>query len=209
MIIENINQDTPEWHDFRSKGIGSSDIGVIMGLNKYKTIKKLWQEKTGLVAESFEENEYTKYGKHKEKYALAEYEWQYGVSGFRPCLFIHDKYSFVRSSYDAFHIPNKYGLEIKSPYFPKNIKHAADGKIDRKYYAQLQWLMLGSGSKMIKYVVYDGSTKLWVKDVYEDVKYQRRMLRYAAWFWNLVEKKIDPKRSKPRFIAIDNKDVTE
>lgn len=41
---EEINR---QWHEQRDKGIGGSDISVIMGANKYKTIGDLWREKTG------------------------------------------------------------------------------------------------------------------------------------------------------------------
>lgn len=205
--IESIEQDSDEWHQFRSEGIGSSDIGSVMGLNTYKSLRKLWQEKTGQIDNEYEQNEYTQYGKHKEKYAVTEYEWQYGVSGFKPCLFIHPKYSFIRASFDAYHAELKYGLEIKSPYNPKNREVAASGGIDKKYYAQLQWLMLASQTQMIKYVVFDGSHQLWVKDVFRDEKYQRKMIRYGQWFWDCIRTKTDPKKRKPKFTEITNKDV--
>ena len=45
---------TPEeiskaWHEHRDKGVGGSDVGVIMGVNHWKTIEQLWTEKTGRV----------------------------------------------------------------------------------------------------------------------------------------------------------------
>lgn len=36
-----------QWHDQRDKGIGGSDVSVIMGANRYKMIGELWREKTG------------------------------------------------------------------------------------------------------------------------------------------------------------------
>lgn len=54
--MENVTEihfrGTPEeisqqWHDQRSKGIGGSDVSVIMGANRWKTIGELWEEKTG------------------------------------------------------------------------------------------------------------------------------------------------------------------
>lgn len=36
-----------QWHAQRDKGIGGSDVGVIMGFNHWKTISQLWKEKTG------------------------------------------------------------------------------------------------------------------------------------------------------------------
>lgn len=210
MIIKasEIPQQSDAWHKFRAEGIGSSDIGSVMGLNKYKSLRKLWLEKTGLEPDMFEDNEATIYGKHMEPYAVSEYEWETGVSGFAPCLFIHPKHSFIRASADAYHFNHKYALEIKSPYNPKNIEHATNGMIDRKYYSQLQWLMIASDTRFIKYCVYSG-TKLWIKHVPEDVEYQRRMFRYARWFWHMVETKQDPKRRKLKHLQINNKEVTE
>lgn len=195
ILQSEIAQQSDEWMKFRSEGIGSSDIGVLMGVNKYKSMRKLWLEKTGLQEPVFEESEAVKYGKHLEPYAVREYEWESGVTGFQPCLFIHPKYSFIRASLDAYHFDLKYALEIKCPYNPKNIEHATRGEVDPKYWPQLQWIMLASQTSFIKYCVYSG-TKLWVIHVSEDKKYQRKMIRYVRWFWHQVQTKTDPKRRK-------------
>ena len=36
-----------QWHEQRDKGIGGSDVSVIMGANRWKTVGDLWREKTG------------------------------------------------------------------------------------------------------------------------------------------------------------------
>ena len=43
---------TPEeiskaWHEQRDKGVGGSDVGVIIGVNRWKSVDQLWAEKTG------------------------------------------------------------------------------------------------------------------------------------------------------------------
>lgn len=45
---------TPEeiskaWHEQRDKGVGGSDVGVIIGVNHWKSIEQLWAEKTGRI----------------------------------------------------------------------------------------------------------------------------------------------------------------
>ena len=37
-----------EWLDFRSKGIGGSDVAAIMGISKYRSPVEVWMEKRGL-----------------------------------------------------------------------------------------------------------------------------------------------------------------
>lgn len=36
-----------QWHEQRDKGIGGSDVSIIMGANHWKTVGELWREKTG------------------------------------------------------------------------------------------------------------------------------------------------------------------
>ena len=36
-----------QWHEQRDKGIGGSDVSVIMGANRWRSIGDLWREKTG------------------------------------------------------------------------------------------------------------------------------------------------------------------
>ncbi len=47
-----LKADAPrdEWLRVRNTGIGGSDAGVILGLNKWKSPITLWAEKTGQVA---------------------------------------------------------------------------------------------------------------------------------------------------------------
>jgi putative phage-type endonuclease len=39
----------PDWLKARQRGIGGSDAGAVLGVNKYKTNVELWEEKTGHV----------------------------------------------------------------------------------------------------------------------------------------------------------------
>ena len=46
--VNHVIADTAQqWHEIRSKGLGGSDIGALLGLNPYKGPYQLWLEKTG------------------------------------------------------------------------------------------------------------------------------------------------------------------
>ena len=49
--IEQLHQNTPEWHRWRQLGIGASDAPVIMGDGAFKTPRMLWSIKTGRMQE--------------------------------------------------------------------------------------------------------------------------------------------------------------
>ncbi len=66
---------TPEWYDFRKNGIGGSEIGTILGLNKYDTAARLYHEKVGTYVPEDMDNRLMFWGReHEEK--IAEI-WQY------------------------------------------------------------------------------------------------------------------------------------
>lgn len=58
-----------DWLKARSYGIGASDAGTILGVNKWKTNYELWLEKTGQKeAEDIGEKPYVKYGHDAEPF---------------------------------------------------------------------------------------------------------------------------------------------
>nr|DAP84315.1 MAG TPA: Exonuclease [Caudoviricetes sp.] len=61
------------WQYRRMESIGGSDIGTIMGVNKYSTPHQLWLEKTGRV-EPWQGNDATHWGQMLEPVIASEYE---------------------------------------------------------------------------------------------------------------------------------------
>lgn len=55
-----------EWLEFRKNGIGGSDAGTIIGVNKYNSAYALWAERVGLVEREFTGNDATDWGNELE-----------------------------------------------------------------------------------------------------------------------------------------------
>lgn len=67
---------TPEWHEQRASGIGSSDIGVILGLSGWKSALTLHYEKRGLIDPapvSPEQQELFDYGHYMEPFIAEKF----------------------------------------------------------------------------------------------------------------------------------------
>ena len=72
--VEFLSYNTEEeWHALRKDGIGGSDTGAIMGLNKYTSPLKLYRIKKGIYAEDMEDNVYIKKGKDLESVIFEKY----------------------------------------------------------------------------------------------------------------------------------------
>ena len=54
--------DRRTWLELRRKGIGGSDVSIIAGINKFRSIYQLWLEKTGQMELEEADSEYAHFG---------------------------------------------------------------------------------------------------------------------------------------------------
>jgi len=95
-----LEQGTKEWLENRLNGIGSSDAPIVMGKSLYKTKLKLWDEKFNKIIDN-EGNQFIFEKGHRiEAWARPGLEFQTGLS-WRPALFEHPNFSFIRASLDG------------------------------------------------------------------------------------------------------------
>ena len=51
MKVINLPQRSPEWLRWRTGGMSASEASVLLGISPYKTLWRLWAEKTGRAKE--------------------------------------------------------------------------------------------------------------------------------------------------------------
>jgi len=73
--VYNIPHHSDEWYEFRKNGVGGSEIGTVLGINKYDTAVRLFHEKIGSIEPRKEDNEKMFWGRELES-QIAE-KWQY------------------------------------------------------------------------------------------------------------------------------------
>ena len=73
--IHMIPHHTDEWYEFRMNGIGGSEMGTVLGINKYDTAIRLFHEKIGSVEPWREDNERMFWGRTNEENIARV--WQY------------------------------------------------------------------------------------------------------------------------------------
>lgn len=159
------NED--DWHTLREKRIGGSDIGAILGVNKYKSIIDVYIDKTEGIP--FEGNESTYWGHIHESTIMKEF-------GKRHKEFI--VYQAPYSVIDDFLIANldgvlkdkengEYGvLEIKTTN-AFNYKDWDGDIVPQYYYAQVQHYLMLTGYKFAYIAVLIGGNH------YKDFKIER------------------------------------
>lgn len=75
ILIETKNLSKEEWLRVRKRGLGGSDISVLLGINPWRSELELWLDKTNQTNEPVVENEAMYFGKvitEKEYYTAFE-----------------------------------------------------------------------------------------------------------------------------------------
>ena len=154
-----------EWHELRKEGIGGSDIGAILGLNKHSSPLKIYRIKKGIWAEDVEDNVYIKKGKELEhlifqNYVVPEMESQ----GYRVVhpehVFVNKQFTWLRANCDGLAMPKTVPsnpednviIEIKwvSEWADVNWDAEEYYGVPASYYAQVQHYMTVTGAKKAK-----------------------------------------------------------
>jgi putative phage-type endonuclease len=134
MKFINLEQNTPEWLDFRRCHIGASDAPIIVGESKFKSAKKLREEKIFGTVEK--ENSFMKYGKDNEERARKQFNRETGFNCI-PKMVQHSEHEWMTASLDGLDEEKGVLLEVKCPG-AKTHQMAMEGLIPPQYRAQLQ-----------------------------------------------------------------------
>lgn len=201
-----------EWIQERKKGLGASDAGTIIGVNKWKTNVELWQEKTGLKeAEDIGDKPYVKYGHDAEPHLRALFALDHPelkVTYESPYKMIFsDELPFIFATPDGeleeIATGRRGGLEIKTTEImnPRQWSEWKD-RIPDQYYSQVCHQMLATGwdfvwlKAQIKWTTKDGEMRLDTREYKierEEVQGDIDYLKEAEIkFWRHIQTKQEP-----------------
>ncbi len=197
------------WLAERFSGIGGSDAGAVLGLNRYKTNVQLWEEKTGLKSpENLENKPSVAYGKSAEKHLRELFKLdfpQYTVDYHEFYMYFNSDYPFIFATLDGEILAENGGkgvLEIKTTTIQNATQWAEwNDRIPNTYYAQVLHQLLATGwdfailKAHIRYLK-NGDLQAITRhyridreDVSEDIE---RLVKAESDFWEHVRKKSRP-----------------
>lgn len=210
MIILPRNHE--EWLQERKKGLGASDAGTIIGVNKWKSNVELWEEKVGLrQAEDLSHKPYVQYGHDAEPhlralFALDHPEYRVTYESAYKMIF-SDELPFLFATPDGeleeIGTGRHGGLEVKTTEIVRPAQWAEwDNRIPQTYYAQVCHQMLAAGwdfvilVAQIKWRTKTGEMRKMIKeypieraDALEDIAFIKTE---AVKFWRHVQTKTPP-----------------
>lgn len=198
---------TPEeiskaWHEQRDKGVGGSDAGVIMGVNRWKSIEQLWAEKTGRVKpEDISHKPCVILGNALEPALRAEYAYRHtDVQVEEPLYMLQDvEHPWRQASLDGI-ITCSDGmrevLEIKT--VGGFSAHSWDlGGVPESYACQVLHYMAVSGYRRAQLIAMIGNSRIIERSVERDELLIEMIEDAVDEFWNHVQTDTPPVRHNP------------
>lgn len=199
-----MEQNSPEWLEWRRKGIGASDVAALIGLSKWSTPYKVWADKVGQGTQ-FVGNFATERGQELEGKARARYELV-TMEDMPPALAIHPKYDICRVSLDGLSADGKKILEIKVPSQASHDIADKEKRVPDQYVPQVQYQLAVTGAEELDYFSYHAPTDTHaLVPVKPDVEYQGMLIASVVEFWN----KYVLTNTPPPLTDDDDKLVTE
>jgi len=191
MTVEQM-QDKEAWLKARNSGIGGSDAGIIVGLNKWKSPFQLWLEKTGQVeAEDISDNEFVYWGNVLEQVVADEFTVRTGKKVMRRGLLQHDELPWLLASVDRMVVGENAGLECKTANGFAS-KMWEDDEIPDSHYCQCQHYMAVTGCEAWYIACLLGGNKFIWKRIERNEEDIKALLMAESLFWKMVETKTMP-----------------
>lgn len=184
-----------EWLQHRREGIGGSDVSIIAGLNKYKSIYELWQEKTGEVSLKETESEMAYWGTVLENVVKQEFMKRTGLKvRAKNMILQHEKYPFMIADVDGV-VRDEEGdlciFEAKTAIEYK--KEAWEQGVPEAYQLQVQHYLAVTGYKKAYVAALVGGNKFYIKEIQRDEEMIELIIAMEEKFWSCVIKREMPK----------------
>lgn len=172
-----------EWLKARQAGVGGSDAGTILGVNKWKSKTQLFFEKVNPELKQQVDNEFIYWGNVLEDVVAKEFEARTGKKVRKNNKMLrHPEYEFMLANLDRVIVGEKALLECKttSQY---NIDQWKDDEIPASYLCQIQHYMAVTGYEKAYIAVLCGGNQFIWKEVPRDDELIEIIINAEKEFW--------------------------
>jgi len=183
-----INQD---FSVDRSKYIGGSDIGAILGLSRFRSLIEVWMEKTGKQIKKLDSLP-IRFGSFAEEFVASEYSRATGFELIHDeSIYIHPEHSYMSAHIDRFVLEDRSPsptriLECKtaSPFTSGEWGEIGSDEVPMNYLCQFIWYMAITNINKVDLAVLFANSDFRVYEISRDLELESTILQKASVFWN-------------------------
>jgi putative phage-type endonuclease len=183
-----INQD---FSVDRSKYIGGSDVGALLGLSKFKSPLEVWMEKTGKETKRHDSLP-LRFGSFAEEFVASEYSRATSFELIHDeSIYVHPEYAFMSAHVDRFVLENGDPspariLECKTanPFSSGEWGEIGSDEVPLSYLCQCIWYMAITNIDKIDLAVLFGNSDFRIYEITRDLELESALLQKASLFWH-------------------------
>ena len=188
----------------RSKYLGGSDIGAILGLSRFRSPLEVWMEKTGKEVKKLDSLP-LRFGSFAESFVASEYA---RATGFKlihdESIYVHPEYSFMSAHMDRFVLEDSSSysssssssslssssptriLECKTanPFSSGDWGEVGSDEVPMSYLCQCLWYMAITNINIVDLAVLFGNSDFRIYEISRDLELESTILQKANFFWN-------------------------
>lgn len=184
VLVKTKNMSREEWLKWRTKGIGGSDVSVIAGINKFRSVFQLWLEKTGQWIPKEAENDFTHFGNVLEPVVKREFMRRTGLKiRAKKMLLQSEEYPFMLADLDGVIYENGemciFEAKTASAYKEDIWKQG----VPDEYLLQIQHYMVVTGAKKAYIAALVGGNSFYYHEVMRDEELIRMIIKMEKRFW--------------------------
>ena len=176
----------------RTKYIGGSDIGAILGLSKFRTPLEVWMEKTGKEVRQLDSLP-LRFGSFAEEFVASEYARATGFELLHDeSIYIHPTHPMMSAHVDRFVLGNGLSkpttrlLECKTanPFARGEWGEPGTDQVPMSYLCQCIWYMAITGIEQCDLAVLFGNSDFRIYEIERDLELEGLVIEKALQFWN-------------------------
>lgn len=175
-----------EWLKIRSHSIGGSDVSVIAGINKFRSVYQLWLEKTGQTEPEEGQSENAHFGTVLEKIVRQEFMERTGLKVRQKNMILQsDEYPFMTANLDGVINDNGDKCIFEAKTASEYKKEVWENGVPPEYILQVQhyFAVLGKEYKRAYVAAIVGGNKFFYHIVERDETLISRIIALEKHFW--------------------------
>lgn len=175
-----------EWLKIRSHSIGGSDVSVIAGINKFRSVYQLWLEKTGQTEPEEGQSENAHFGTVLEKIVRQEFMERTGLKVRQKNMILQsEEYPFMTANLDGVINDNGDKCIFEAKTASEYKKEVWENGVPPEYILQVQhyFAVLGKEYKRAYVAAIVGGNKFFYHIVERDENLISRIIALEKHFW--------------------------
>ena len=183
-LVKTGNLTREEWLKWRTKGIGGSDVSVIAGLNKFRSVFQLWLEKTAQTIPEESENKFTHFGNVLEPIVKKEFMKVTGLKvRAKKALLQSEEYPFMLADLDGVIYENGEMCIFEAKTASAYKEDVWENGVPEEYQLQVQHYMAVTGAKKTYIAALVGGNSFFYHVVYRDEELISMIIKMEKRFW--------------------------